>query len=443
MIGLMKGYLDRIDRIVRPRGHVFYGWWIVLGAGGVQWLSALLWMSSYGAYVVLLEEEFQWSKAALAGAFALTRIESGILGPLQGWLIDRYGPRPVLNLGIVAFGVGFMLFSRVQTIVEFYLAFALMALGASLGGYATLTVSLVNWFNRHRATAVSLSQLGFSLGGLCVPLVVFSLESYGWRATAFCSGVLVLLIGLPLVRVVRHRPQDFGETPDGLELGHMQSSAAAYADFTARQAMRTPAFWLLSSGHALSLLIVAAVMVHLVPHLSEGHGYSLVLAGQAVMVMTAFQMVGQLVGGYLGDRFNKRIICAVCMAAHGVGLLVVTHNGTLVSVLLFCILHGLAWGIRGPLMVALRAEYFGVRSFATISGFSALIVMLGMSGGPVIAGLMADHYGDYKVGFSVLAGLVLLGALIEVLFVRFDHARWSYLPRCCQIYTLRFGYFKI
>ena len=159
----MSGLLTRFDAVLRPSGRVFYGWYIVGAAGGLQLLSGLLWMQSYGAYVVLLQEEFGWSKALVAGAFALTRIESGILGPLQGWLTDRYGPRSVLSVGVVIFGIGFMLFSQIDSLLGFYLTFALIAVGSSLGGFATVMVSLVNWFSRHRAKAVAISQMGYSL----------------------------------------------------------------------------------------------------------------------------------------------------------------------------------------------------------------------------------------------------------------------------------------
>ena len=135
-------------------------------AGGVQFLAAFLWMQSYGAYVVLLQEEFGWSKTLVAGAFALTRIETGILGPIQGWLVDRYGPRSILTIGTVLFGIGFMMFSRVDSLLDFYLVFFLIALGSSLGGFATVMVALVNWFNRHRAKAVALSQMGYSFGAV-------------------------------------------------------------------------------------------------------------------------------------------------------------------------------------------------------------------------------------------------------------------------------------
>ena len=205
----MSWFFSRIDGVIRPAGRVFYGWYIVSAAGGLQLLSGLLWMHSYGAYVVLLQDEFGWSKALVAGAFALTRIESGILGPLQGWLTDKYGPRVVLGVGVVIFGIGFMAFSQITTLLEFYLTFALIAVGSSLGGFATVMVSIVNWFSRHRAKAVALSQMGYSLGGLAVPVVIICLEAFGWRTTAFYSGVMVIVVGFPLVFLVRHRPQDY------------------------------------------------------------------------------------------------------------------------------------------------------------------------------------------------------------------------------------------
>ncbi|NIP13204.1 MAG: MFS transporter [Pseudomonadales bacterium] len=398
---------------MRPQGRVFYGWWIVLSSSGVQWLAAVLWMQSYGAYMVLLQQDFGWSKAMVAGAFALTRIESGILGPLQGWLVDRFGPRAILTIGTVLFGVGFILFGQVDSLLTFYLTFALIALGASLGGFATLMVAIVNWFNRHRSKAIAVSQLGFSLGGLSVPVIIWALEAFGWRTTAVISGLLVLVIGLPLVQVVRHRPDAHGELADGYAApqGGPETRFTLHGDFTAREAMRTRSFWLISLGHALALLTVSSMMVHLVPHLTEGMGYSLSAAGMVVAVLTAFQLLGQLSGGYLGDLFNKRAICAVCMFAHAGGLLLVTYADSLLGVLAFTVLHGLAWGTRGPLMVSLRADYFGPTSFGTIMGFSSLIVMLGMSGGPIIAGVMADISGDYRSGFTLLASLSLMGSL--------------------------------
>ena len=376
-------------------------------------LAGVLWMQSFGAYVVLLQGEFGWSKAVIAGAFALTRVESGILGPLQGWLTDRFGPRLILRIGTILFGVGFMLFSQIESILGFYLTFALIAIGSSLGGFATLMVSIVNWFDKNRAKAVALSQIGYSLGGLCVPIVVFSLELFGWRATAFASGVIVIGVGLPLIQVIKHRPET-GEYPDGIAPDSPLKPDTALSirrDFNAKQAMGTPAFWLISFGHALALLTVSAVMVHLITHLTEGLNYSLSQAALVVALMTACQMVGQLLGGYLGDRFDKRLICVLCMLGHGSGMLLIAWSTHPTMVIGFAVLNGLGWGTRGPLMVALRADYFGAKSFGTIMGFSSLIAMLGMAIGPVVTGYIADVQGNYIEPFTAIAAAAVVGSL--------------------------------
>ena len=411
----MANFLASFGKALRPQGRVFFGWYIVASAAGLQLLSGLLWMQSYGAYVVLLQEDFGWSKTMVAGAFALARVESGVLGPLQGWLVDRFGPKIILTIGILLFGIGFVSFSSINSLLGFYLSFAFIAVGSSLGGFATVMVSIVNWFQQHRSKAIAVSQIGYSLGGVAVPLLVICLEAIGWRMTAFYSGLVVLLVGLPLAQLVRHRPADYGQIADGqYVVSTTATSQLQGVDFSARQAMATPAFWLVSVGHASALLCVSVVMVHLVPHLSQGLGFTLTEAALVVALLTGFQMFGQIVGGYLGDRFNKRWLCIACMVVHGLALLELAYATEASEVILFAIMHGLAWGVRGPLMVAIRADYFGPSAFGTIMGFSSLILMFGMSGGPIIAGYMADLYGDYKIGLVSIACAAFLGSFCFV-----------------------------
>ncbi|MEC7370986.1 MAG: MFS transporter [Pseudomonadota bacterium] len=411
----MANFLASFGKALRPQGRVFFGWYIVASAAGLQLLSGLLWMQSYGAYVVLLQEDFGWSKTMVAGAFALARVESGVLGPLQGWLVDRFGPKIILTIGILLFGIGFISFSSINSLLGFYLSFAFIAVGSSLGGFATVMVSIVNWFQQHRSKAIAVSQIGYSLGGVAVPLLVICLEAIGWRMTAFYSGLVVLLVGLPLAQLVRHRPADYGQIADGqYVVSTTATSQLQGVDFSARQAMATSAFWLVSVGHASALLCVSVVMVHLVPHLSQGLGFTLTEAALVVALLTGFQMFGQIVGGYLGDRFNKRWLCIACMVVHALALLELAYATEVSEVILFAIMHGLAWGVRGPLMVAIRADYFGPSAFGTIMGFSSLILMFGMSGGPIIAGYMADLYGDYKIGLVSIACAAFLGSFCFV-----------------------------
>ena len=399
--------------------RVFYGWWMVGAGFGLELLIGSLMFHAYGAYAVLLREEFGWSKTLLSAAFSMARAESGIFGPIQGWLTDRFGPRALMRTGMLVFAAGFMLFSRLDGPVTFFATFFMMAVGASLGGYLPISVALVTWFRRRRALALSISGMGMSIGGLLTPLVVASLSHFGWRATALASGVIVLLLGLPLAQVVRHRPEAYGLAPDGDAPRPLDGTPAPapleVKSYTAREAMRTRAFWYISLGHAAALLVVSAVMVHMIIHVTERLGYSLHQAGAVVALLTVMQATGQLTGGWLGDRFSKRWICAACMLGHASALMVLGLASAFWMVLVFAVLHGLAWGMRGPLMAAIRADYFGPGSFGMISGVSSMVIMFGMMLGPLVAGILADRTGSYLAGFSVLAALAAVGSLAFVL----------------------------
>ncbi len=411
---------------VPTRGRFFFGWYIV-GAGSIiQFLVGALMNQAFGGYAAALQDHFGWSKTQISAAFSMSRVESGILGPLQGWLIDKYGPRAVMRFGLAMFAIGFILFSQIQELWHFYGAFALMAVGSSLGGFLSITVAVVGWFDRARSRALGVSQLGFAAGGLVASGVILAITQIGWREVAFTSGILVAVIGLPLTTLIVRKPEEIGLNVDGMDAGERAVSRAADADrgrisqstdvdFTANQAMRTLAFWMISLGHSSALFVVGAVMVHLFLHLTESFGYSDGRAAFFLGLMTAFQILGQVGGASLGDFVSKRLIVITCMGMHAVGLLLVAHINATWAVVAFCALHGTAWGTRGPLMQAMRADYFGRTSFGTIMGFSSLIVMLGTTLGPLIAGILYDRTGSYELAFTIIAIIAAFGSIFFML----------------------------
>jgi MFS family permease len=412
--------VQSVDATVRPKGYVFYGWWMVAIGAGIQAVIAVLFNQAFGSYAAVLRREFGWSRAELSGAFSMAGVESGILGPVVGWMLDRYGPRTVMLLGLSLLGGGLMAFAFVQSLLSFYLVYFVMAVGSTLGGFLAVTTALVSWFSRHRAKALGITQIGFAAGGLLIPVTVLCIEEFGWRQTAFTSGLLLWAIGLPLAAMMRKRPEFYGEVPDGVAPSaearldaHAARAVAADGseDFTVREAIRARGFWFISIGHAAALLIVSAVIVHVSLHLTENMGYSLTQASGFVALMTAMQVVGQVSGGFLGDRFDKRIIAMVCMVVHSVALILLAFAVNTPMVLAFALMHGWAWGTRGPLMQAIRADYFGTSHFGKIMGFSSMIVTIGNTTGPLVAGIMADQTGDYRAGFTVLAIGALLGSV--------------------------------
>jgi MFS family permease len=238
-----------------------------------------------------------------------------------------------------------------------------------------------------------------------------------------------MVAGFPLSQVMRHRPEDHGEVPDGrrytanyhaeVERNERPRPAAVEGrDFTVGEAMRTPAFWFISLGHGSALLIVSAVTVHAASYLKQDLGYSLSAASLVITLMTLTQVLGMVIGGWIGDKVDKRYIAFACMGMHALALMLVAYAQAVPMVIAFAVLHGAAWGIRGPLMQAMRAEYFGRSQYGMILGMSSLIFTLGNIAGPLVAGILADSTGGYREGFTVLTILSGAGSLFFLLAKR-------------------------
>ena len=418
---------------------IFHGWRMVGSGAALQVLQGGLMQQSFGAYVAVLSDERDWSKTALSGGAALMSLETAIIGPLVGWLVDRFGESPIIRAGVVLFAVGLMALGMVDSLAGFYAAIAVCAVGMTLCGYFPVNVAIIHWFEKYRARALSAVGLGVGFGGILVPAVAGCMQAFGWRATAIASGVLVLLVGLPLAKVFKGHPQDLGEHVDGIapsapavppstasnavqpavatppetprpNHGLMIAEEEARRGFTLNEAMRTRAFWLLALGHGAALLVVGAVNVHAITHMKEGLGYSVSHASLVIMLMTIAQISGVLLGIWIGDRFAKRRVAAIAMVGHFLGLLMLTYATGFAMLVAFAVLHGAAWGVRGPFMQAIRADYFGRRAIGMIMGVSAVVVAIGQVAGPLVAGIFVDLLGDYQVGFTTLALVSLAGA---------------------------------
>ena len=412
------------DFVARSLGtRMFYGWLVVIAGFGMFMLGGGLLMHAFGTYVKLLEADFGWSRTQLSIAFSMQRIESGFLGPIQGWMVDRYGPRAVMVIGMLLFGGGFIAFSQVDSLLWFYVVFIVMATGQSFGSMMSLSAALVSFFRRRRGLALGIVGTGMATGGLVQPIVVAGLEAWGWRTMAVVSGLIIFAVGLPLAGLVRHRPQELGLLPDGDEPGRptdgngASEAGPAYVEevsFTTREAMRTRSFWLLSIGHAAGLMTVGAMLVHFVPHVTEELDISLGSAAQMVTLMTLMLVIGMVSAGWLGDRIDKRAIIVTAMFGHLAAMLIMAWASAVLLVALAAAIQGVSWGARGPLTQALRADYFGTASFGKIMGFSSLIIMMGMTIGPLAAGGIYDLTGSYTPAFVFMAIVVGLGSLCFV-----------------------------
>lgn len=405
---------------VLKRKPIFYGWWIVGGAWLIQSLNGGLFFNAFQLYFTHLRDEFSWTRSQVVLAFSLSRAESGLLGPIQGWLVDKFGTRVVVMGGTIVMAAGFFSLSRMDTLMSFYGSYLIISLGSSLGGFITVNAALANWFDKKRTKAMGLASTGWGMSGFAVMPLVTVLEIIGWRETAFWSGIIVLIIGLPVSLLMRHAPEPYGYLPDGVSADEDNypaedtelSRVDDEVNFTTKEALKSPAFWYLSFGHATALVAVAGINALFIPHLVENIGISAKTGAAIWTLLTAVMVIGQASIGFWGDGVNKRKLIVACMMGHTVALILLATAKTIPFVIVFAILHGLSWGFRGPLMTSIRADYFGRSSFGKIMGWSSMIIQIGTTIGPLIGGFIGDAYGSYAPAFWVYALFTALGAFL-------------------------------
>ncbi len=409
---------------------VFYGWWLVGISGFVMVITTVPLFHAMSVWAVALEREFGWNRTQLGFALTFTRVEGGLMGPIEGYLTDKVGTRRMVFIGMIILGGAFIFFGQVQNLWMLYLAYIFMALGQGLGSWIPLMTMLTQWFHRRRAMALGWSNMGSRLGALLlVPLIAWCIDPdqdrLGWRMTATILGVFMIVVAGPISRLIRNQPEDVGLLPDGDKpapqpadnAGESDAASSYEADFTASEALQTPAFWLIAFGHGFTSMVILAIMAHL-GLLMVDKGYQVQDAAFVVSVYTAVAMGFQLVGGYVGGKVPIRLALAFFTSLQAMGVMVLVFADSLSSIYAFAVLFGAGFGGRNPLTVAIRGDYFGSASFGKILGFSTVPMNLLLLIAAPLVGWMRDVQGDYTDAFLVMVATNLAGAICFLLAKR-------------------------
>ena len=409
---------NRTLRPLFPTGDIFYGWWLVGVAAFLLTLMSLTVFQGLGTILVALERQFGWSRTALSGAFSLARVEGAILGPVEGFLVDRIGTRKMVLIGYILMGLGFIWLGQVKTLWAFYASFMTITLGSGLGGWLAIIAMVNNWFTRQRTFAMASAMSGIHFGGLFVPLLALGIETFEFRGAATIIGVFLLIVVGPAAKAIRNRPEDMGLQPDGdsERLSESVLTEDEEPDFTAGQALKTPVFWILTIMQVASSIAIVTLALHLVPKLTD-MGMTLSGAGTVVLTYTIVALPSQFLSGYFADRLPKTLMIAIFLAIQGIAITIIAFADSVLLAYIFALLYGIGFGGRNPLTTAIRGEYFGRKAFATIMGISQFPMNIGMIGAPLFAGYMFDTTNSYLIPFSVFAILTFFGAFL-MLFVK-------------------------
>lgn len=360
--------------------RIFYGWYIVAASVGLNFYLTVVFGLGFNVFFLPILREFGWSRALTSGAFSLRAVEAGLLAPVVGFLVDRWGPRIVILLGVIFGGAGMVMLGYVNSLSSFYIAFLIASLGMTGAGHGVSWVtSVANWFKRRRGRALGVAMLGPVVGGPFVVVIALLENLIGWRIATIMLGVGLWIVGIPLAMVARSRPEPYGYLPDGdapdtvsesvveevLELDPEEDSNG----LTVSQASRTREFWVIVLLFALMFVGISGLMVHLIP-LLEDQSYSAAQAASLLGLMFLLSGIGRIGSGVLADKFDYRLVLGGLIGFQLVGLLllIAIGPGQIWLAALFALIFGIGFGGTIPLRPFLIMEIFGARAFGALQG---------------------------------------------------------------------------
>jgi MFS family permease len=399
--------------------HVYFGWYVAVGCSLLMLVG--VGVGYYGLAVFLrpLQDEHGWSNAVVSGATGLYFAVSGVTGAVAGPALDRRGPKRFMLVGCVLIGVCISLIGLVAEVWQLYAVYVFLAVGFGLGTAVAVNSVMTRWFVARRARAMSISSTGISVGGVVLaPLGSWLIDRGGLELATPVLGALVILVSVPVILfVIVPDPAEIGLHPDGLadtaarELPVSLSDAVQMRTWTAGQAGRTQAFWMLLLGFGVVLTAQTGFVIHQISFLEDRLG-SRSTAALALSVTALGSIVARLAVGTFADRVDKRRLTIVLFVvqASAVAGVITTENVALTYAL--TLVFGFTIGNVYMMMSLLVGEVFGTVSFATVFGLVSLVGQTGSGIGPFVIGWLEDSSGGYRTPFAITAGATVAAAAL-------------------------------
>jgi MFS family permease len=401
----------------------FYGW-VVVAVTFVTMAIGVNARTSFSLFFPPILSEFGWERGVTAGAFSFGFVVSAIASPLIGRLMDRAGPRAVMELGVALMAGGLLLAPLTTQPWHLYVTIGVMVGAGSIClGYSGQSLFLPNWFIRRRGLAIGIAFAGVGLGSVTLlPWVQHMIEQTGWRTACTAMGLMVLIVLAPLNLLLRQRPEDLGLRPDGdaepsasspKPISNVLDPAWAGTEWTLGRALATARFWWIALGYFCALYIWYAVQVHQTKYLLD-IGFSPNVGVWALGLVSLLGIPGQIVLGHASDRIGRESIWAVSCAGFAICfacLIGLKYEPSLILVYVMVFAQGaLGYGLTS-IMGAVVLEIFLGAHYGSIFGCIMLAALAGGAAGPWLTGLLHDLTGDYTIAFTIGIAVSALSAI--------------------------------
>lgn len=403
---------------------MFYGWKIVGVSFATHFISVGFIFYSYGVFFKALAAEFGGSRLEVSLGLMLINVVNAAFAPFLGKFLDHHSVRNIMCLGVIAMAAGLFAASRVQSLLQFYVVLAsLLGVGAAMMGQLPSSTLVSNWFVRRRGMALGVATMGISFSGVVMaPVTTVMVASLGWRQTFVAYGFIALAVGLPLVWLfVVKRPEDLGLYPDGSDGPALDEPGLPLAtegpaidalgglEWTYRGLLRDRNFWVISLTTSLCFASMSALLVHMVPHVTDLE-FSPQKAAFALSACAGAGVAGKVLFGWIADLIDTRlafwasILCQLC------GMAVIQTVDAYPAILMTSAVFGLGMGGIVPLSGSLVGQVFGRRSFGRTMGLMSPVMLPFQFLGPPFAGYIYDRTGSYFFAFKIYIGFYILAA---------------------------------
>ena len=412
--------------IQKKVSSLYYGWRMIGLVSALRVLGGGLHQYGFTVFFLPVTQDLGLTRAATSLAFSLARAEGSLAAPIVGYFIDRFGPKPIMLTAALMAGIGYILFSWVDSYTTFLIVYlGVISIAFTAGFVHAPTVIANSWFIRLRARAMTVVSAAVPVGGAVItPVLAMVVTTLGWRWGAFLAGTLFLVVGLPLCVGVRRSPESIGMAPDGKPLQSAQSADGPSKnptdlynepDIRARQAMRMAVFWLLILSMTARSAAFTTVTTHFIPMmvwkgLSQTEA-SVLLAGFAI-----FNLPIHFLLGWIADFVNKPKLIASCMLLGVVAVLPMLWSRSIWALWFFTALYSVL-DASMPITWAAVGDFFGRKSFGTIRGNMNLFYTWGSVLGPVTAGAVYDRTQSYDAVFWGMAILLIIAATLTALLI--------------------------
>lgn len=411
-----------------PVKGVYFGWYMLAGACVMNAFGGTVVWQGFAVFFIPVAESLGITYWQTSLAFALARAENGVLGPITGWALDRFGYIPLILFGAMMTGIGYIILSTTSTYIAFMLVYlCVISVGSSTSFMQATTAALNTWFIRYRGMVMSINSAAFRLGGaIIIPLLSVGVINLGWQTTAWIIGVALIVLIAPLSFLFRRSPESMGLNPDGgVSLSHMRrrlrqresadqrssgstpsdaSEPGFEGDFTTKQALKTPSFWILVTATTLRISVHGTIFLHFIPIL-VWRGETQQMAANLVGLISLGAVPVILVTGYFSDRVGRPLMLSFLYSSSAISLLLITLvEGTWPIFLAMLLFIGSEAG--SSLNWAIIGDLFGRARYATIRGMMAPIYNGALIIAPVAAGLTYDRLQTYQP--VLITGTILM-----------------------------------